>query len=83
MATLPAGTWPGQRTIAGTRKPPSRTVPLLCAKTASSPDWTAVDRALSHIYRGGEIGTLFKRTFGDAKPGRVLGTLYLVAGLPD
>ena len=43
----------------------------------------AVDRALSHIYRGGEIGTLFKRTFGDANPGQVLGTLYLITGLPD
>lgn len=43
----------------------------------------AVDRALSHIYRGGEIGPLFKRTFGDAKPGQVLGTLYLITGLPD
>ncbi len=30
----------------------------------------AVDRALSHIYRGGEIGAIFKRTFGDAKPAR-------------
>src|SRR5271169_634916 len=28
FSTLPAGTWPGQRTIAGTRKPPSRPVPL-------------------------------------------------------
>jgi polar amino acid transport system substrate-binding protein/glutamate/aspartate transport system substrate-binding protein len=43
----------------------------------------AVDRALSHIYRGGEIGTLFKRTFGDVEPGQVLGTLYLITGLPD
>ena len=43
----------------------------------------AVDRALSRIYRGGEIGTLFKRTFGDTKPGQVLGTLYLITGLPD
>jgi len=43
----------------------------------------AVDRALSHIYRGGEIGPLFKRTFGDAKPGQVLGTLCLITGLPD
>jgi len=43
----------------------------------------AVDRALSHIYRSGEIGAIFKRTFGDAKPGEVLGTLYLVTGLPD
>jgi ABC-type amino acid transport substrate-binding protein len=43
----------------------------------------AVDRALSHIYRSGEIGAVFKRTFGDAKPGEVLGTLYLITGLPD
>jgi ABC-type amino acid transport substrate-binding protein len=41
----------------------------------------AVDRALSHIYRGGEIGPLFfKRTFGEANPGQVLGTLYLING---
>src|SRR5215469_1285466 len=43
----------------------------------------AVDRALSHIYRSGEIAAVFKRTFGDAKPGEILGTLYLVSGLPD
>jgi ABC-type amino acid transport substrate-binding protein len=43
----------------------------------------AVDRALSHIYLGGEIGAIFKRTFGDAQPGQVLGTLYLITGLPD
>jgi polar amino acid transport system substrate-binding protein/glutamate/aspartate transport system substrate-binding protein len=44
----------------------------------------AVDRALSHIYRSGEIAAIFKRTFGDqTKPGEVLQTLYLIAGLPD
>jgi polar amino acid transport system substrate-binding protein/glutamate/aspartate transport system substrate-binding protein len=43
----------------------------------------AVDRALSPIYRSGEIETIFKRTFGDANPGQVLQTLYLVSGLPD
>jgi ABC-type amino acid transport substrate-binding protein len=44
----------------------------------------AVDRALSHIYRSGEIGAIFKRTFGDnTKSGDVLLTLYLVSGLPD
>jgi ABC-type amino acid transport substrate-binding protein len=44
----------------------------------------AVDRALSHIYRSGEIGAIFKRTFGDkTNPGEVLLTLYLVSGLPD
>jgi hypothetical protein len=29
------------------------------------------------------IGTLFKRTFGDTNLGQVLGTLYLITGLPD
>ena len=44
----------------------------------------AVDRALSHIYRRGKIGVIFKRSFGDqTKPGEVLQTLYLTAGLPD
>ena len=44
----------------------------------------AVDRALSHIYRSGEIAAIFKRTFGDnTKPGQILLTLYLVAALPD
>jgi polar amino acid transport system substrate-binding protein/glutamate/aspartate transport system substrate-binding protein len=44
----------------------------------------SVDRALSHIYRSGEIAAIFKRTFGDqTKPGQVLQTLYLIAGLPD
>jgi polar amino acid transport system substrate-binding protein/glutamate/aspartate transport system substrate-binding protein len=44
----------------------------------------AVDRALSHIYRSGEIAAIFKRTFGDqTKPGPVLQTLYLVVALPD
>lgn len=43
----------------------------------------AVDRALSHIYRSGEIAAVFKRSFGDTKPGNVLQTLYLIAGLPD
>jgi ABC-type amino acid transport substrate-binding protein len=44
----------------------------------------AVDRALSHIYRSGEIGTIFERTFGGkAKPSQILQTLYLISGLPD
>ena len=43
----------------------------------------AVDRALSRIYRSGEIAAIFKRTFGDAKPGQTLQTLYLVSALPD
>jgi polar amino acid transport system substrate-binding protein/glutamate/aspartate transport system substrate-binding protein len=44
----------------------------------------AVDRALSHIYRSGEIVEIFKRSFGDGtKPGQILETLYIVSGLPD
>ena len=44
----------------------------------------AVDRALSHIYRSGEIVEIFKRSFGDStKPGQILQTLYIVSGLPD
>jgi ABC-type amino acid transport substrate-binding protein len=44
----------------------------------------AVDRALSHIYRGGEIGPILERTFGGSlKPGPILQTIYLVSGLPD
>ncbi len=44
----------------------------------------AVDRALSHIYRSGEIITIFDRSF-DAKiePTGLLKILYLVSGLPD
>jgi ABC-type amino acid transport substrate-binding protein len=42
-----------------------------------------VDRALSHIYRNGEIAGIFKRTFGDANPGQTLQTLYLLVALPD
>ncbi len=44
----------------------------------------AVDRALSHIYRSGEIGTLFAHTFGNQmQPSEMLKTLYLVSALPD
>ncbi len=37
FSTLPAGTLPGQRIIAGARKPPSMTVPLLCANGVCPP----------------------------------------------
>jgi ABC-type amino acid transport substrate-binding protein len=44
----------------------------------------AVDRALSHIYRNGEIVTIFANSFGGkAKPSGILETLYLTAALPD
>jgi ABC-type amino acid transport substrate-binding protein len=44
----------------------------------------AVDGALSHLYRSGEIDAIFQATFaGQAKPSQILQTLYLIAGLPD
>lgn len=44
----------------------------------------AVDRALSHIYRDGDIAAVFARTFGGkAKPSGIVETLYMVSGLPD
>ncbi len=44
----------------------------------------AVDRALSHIYRSGEIGIVFAHTFGNVmQPSDILKTLYSVSALPD
>ena len=44
----------------------------------------AVDRALSHIYRSGEIAVVFAHTFGNAmQPSDTLKTLYSVSALPD
>jgi ABC-type amino acid transport substrate-binding protein len=44
----------------------------------------AVDRALSHIYRSGEIVSIFQRSFGGkAEPSQILRTLYVISGLPD
>ena len=44
----------------------------------------AVDRALSHIYRSGEIGPIFEQTFaGKAKPSPMLQALFTISGLPD
>ena len=44
----------------------------------------AVDRALSHIYRSGEIVSIFRHTFGGkAEPSQILRTLYVISGLPD
>jgi polar amino acid transport system substrate-binding protein/glutamate/aspartate transport system substrate-binding protein len=44
----------------------------------------AVDRALSHIYRSGEVVSIFQRTFGGkAEPSQILRTLYVISGLPD
>jgi ABC-type amino acid transport substrate-binding protein len=44
----------------------------------------AVDRALSHLYRSGEIGAIFQHAFGEnAEPSETLEMLYQLSGLPD
>jgi len=44
----------------------------------------AVDRALSHIYKSGEIAAVFARTFGgQMQPSDTIKTLYLISALPD
>ena len=44
----------------------------------------AVDRALSHIYRSGEIDQIFTRNITDqTQPSALLKTLYIISGLPD
>ena len=43
----------------------------------------AVDRALSHIYRSGEIETVFASAFGVQTPHDTLKTLYLISALPE
>ncbi|MBX9947116.1 MAG: amino acid ABC transporter substrate-binding protein [Reyranella sp.] len=44
----------------------------------------AVDRALSHIYRSGEIATIYSKTFGpNDKPTPTLQSLYMIATLPE
>jgi len=44
----------------------------------------AVDRALSHIYRSGQIATIFGNVFGkNARPTPQLQTLYMIATLPE
>jgi polar amino acid transport system substrate-binding protein/glutamate/aspartate transport system substrate-binding protein len=44
----------------------------------------AVDRALSHLYREGQITTIFSQSFQQGTtPSGILKTLYLISGLPD
>ena len=44
----------------------------------------AVDRALSRIYKSGEIAAVFANTFGaQMQPSDTLKTLYLVSALPE
>jgi ABC-type amino acid transport substrate-binding protein len=44
----------------------------------------AVDTALSHIYRSGEIASIFKQSFaGKVQPSDLVKALYRLSGLPD
>ena len=44
----------------------------------------AVDRALSNVYRSGQIVAIFAHTFGaKTKPSQILQSLFLVSALPD
>lgn len=44
----------------------------------------AIDRALSHIYRSGEIATIFTKAFGEKeRPTPTLQALYMIATLPE
>ena len=43
----------------------------------------AVDRALSRIYKSGDIVAIFAGTFGQMQPTDTLKTLYLISALPD
>jgi len=44
----------------------------------------ALDRALSHLYREGQITGIFSQSFQQGTtPSGILKTLYLISGLPD
>src|SRR5215468_10099924 len=56
----------------------------LALKLGDSDFRLAVDTALSHIYRRGEITVIFKTAFGVlTTPSPLLAALYQVSGLPD
>lgn len=56
----------------------------LAMKLGEGPFRLAVDRALSHIYRSGQIATIFGDVFGkNARPTQQLQTLYMIATLPQ
>jgi ABC-type amino acid transport substrate-binding protein len=59
--------------------------PIALALRRDDPEFRlAVDTALSHIYRRGEITTIFKMAFGAlTTPSPLLAALYQMAGLPD
>jgi ABC-type amino acid transport substrate-binding protein len=44
----------------------------------------AIDRALSHLYRDGDIVGIFEKSFGGkARPSGIVETMYMISGLPD
>ena len=43
----------------------------------------AVDRALSRIFREGEIDAIFAKAFPKAKPSEIVRALYMISGLPE
>jgi len=54
------------------------------ARAMKRGDRLAVDTALSHTYRRGEITVIFKTAFGVlTTPSPLLAALYQMAGLPD
>lgn len=56
----------------------------LAMKLGESDFRLAVDRALSHIYKSGQIATIFGNVFGkNAHPTPQLQTLYMIATLPE
>lgn len=56
----------------------------LALKKGDSDFRLAVDTALSHLYRRGEITVIFKTAFGPLRtPSPLLAALYQIAGLPD
>lgn len=56
----------------------------LAMKLGESDFRLAVDRALSHIYKSGQIATIFGSVFGkNARPTPQLQTLYMIATLPE
>jgi polar amino acid transport system substrate-binding protein/glutamate/aspartate transport system substrate-binding protein len=56
----------------------------LAMKLGEGPFRLAVDRALSRIYRSGQIATIFSDVFGkNARPTQQLQTLYMIATLPE
>lgn len=55
----------------------------LAMKRGDSDFRLAVDRALSRIYRSGNIGAIFDNAFGGGKPSDVLRAMYRFGALPE